>query len=140
MCSSDLLIAPGTPLVYDDLDPSLAIDEAGTLYLVWSRAEQTPKVYFSTMFRGRWTPALLISDATVDGRAPSIALSGKTAIISYLTPAGPVTKNYQTASLLKSASSLMDNPIPPLFGPPPGNPPGGDPPGGGGGPTGIRRE
>lgn len=134
------LIAPGAPLVYDDLDPSLAIDGSGTLYLVWSRAEQTAKVYFSTMIQGRWTPALLISEATVDGRAPSIVLSGKTAIISYQTPAGPVTRNYQAASLVQSAASLMDNPIPPLFGPPPGgdNPSGGG--GGGGGHVGIYRE
>jgi hypothetical protein len=124
------LINPGVPLIYDDLDPALAIDQAGTQYLVWSRAEQTAKVYFSTLIQGRWTPALLISDASISSRAPSITLNGTTAIITFQTPAGPVTKNYQTVRLVESAASLMDNPIPPLNSPP-ATPPGGDPASGG---------
>jgi hypothetical protein len=130
------LIAPGTPLVYDDKDPSLAFDQSGVPYLVWSRAEQTARVYFSMKLLGRWTPPMPISEDGVEGRAPSIALEGTTAIISYQSTAGPVAKHYETAVLVNSAASLMDNPIPPLYGPPPPN---GEPlPGGGGGSPGYR--
>jgi hypothetical protein len=111
-------IVPGTPLVWDDLGPALAIDPFGTPYLVWWRAEQTAKVYFSTLVSGAWTPALLISDERVDSRAPAITLNGTTALISYRTPSGTVTKSYETAVLIDSAASLMDNPIPPLNAPP----------------------
>jgi hypothetical protein len=134
------LVAPGVPLVYDDRDPVLAIDQAGGLYLVWWRAEQTARVYFSSLILGRWTPPMAISEAGVEGRSPAIAVSGPTATISYETPTGSVTKSFETTSLLYSAASLMDNPIPPLVTPPPGAP-GQDPvPGGGGvGGGGLRR-
>jgi hypothetical protein len=128
------LVAPGVPLVYDDLAPSFAVDQTGALYLVWWRAEQTPKIYFSTFILGRWTPAQQISDASVDSRAPSIALDGSWATITYRTPSGLVTKQVQTAILIDSPASLMDNPIPPLYGPPP--PPAGNEPSGGGGSAG----
>jgi len=123
-------ITPGTPLVYDDLGPALAMDDAGTPYLVWWRAEQTSKIYFSTLVGGVWTPPLLISDQSLDGRSPSIALRGKTALITYQTPSGLVTRSFQTGVLVDSAASLMDNPIPPL-GVPPSPPDGGGVPGGG---------
>ncbi len=134
------LVIPGVPLVYDDQDPALAIDPAGTEFLVWSRAEQTAKIYLSLLIQGRWAPAMLVSDASVDSRAPSIVLSGAVALITYRTPAGPVTKSYQTLRLVESAASLMDNPIPPLYSPPVA-PPGADPTtGGGGGGGGARKE
>ena len=124
-------ITPGTPLVYDDLGPALAFDDAGTPYLVWWRTEQTAKIYFSTLVRGVWTPPLLISEQSVDSRSPSIALHGTTAAVTYLTPAGLATRNFETGVLIESAASLMDNPIPPLNTPP--TAPGGDPSGGGNG-------
>ena len=114
------------------MDPALAIDQTGTMYLVWSRGEQTPTIYFSTFLGGRWTPALLISDAGVDSRAPSITLNGTTAVIQYRTPAGPVTRMYEAARLVESGASLMDNPIPPLSTPPSAPPSG---PAGPGDPT-----
>lgn len=122
-------ISPGTPLIWDDRTPSLAFDAFGTPYLVWSRAEQTAAIYFSTLVSGVWTPALRISDERVDSRAPAITLDGTTAVVTYRTPAGPVTKRFAAAFLLDSAASLMDNPIPPLGLPPSGGGPGGDIPG-----------
>lgn len=119
------LVNPGAPLVYDDRDPALAIDAAGTLYLVWWRAEQTAKVYFSTLTERGWTPALLLSNPEVDSRTPSIALDGSTATITYGTPSGPVTMIVEASILVQSGASLMDNPIPPLLGPP-STPGGGD--------------
>ena len=123
-------IAPGTPLVWDDLGPALAFDGFGTPYLVWWRAEQTAKIYFSTLVSGVWTPALLISDERVDSRAPAITLKGTTAVITFRTPSGAVTTNFEAAFLIDSAAKLMDNPIPPLNNP---SPPGGGLPGGGDG-------
>ena len=117
-------IAPGTPWVWDDLGPDLAFDGFGTPYLVWWRAEQTAKVYFSTLLSGVWTPPLVVSDGGVDSRTPSITLDGTTAIITYRTPSGMVTKKFEAAFLIDSAASLMDNPIPPLNAPP-SSPPGG---------------
>jgi hypothetical protein len=125
------LIAPDKALVYDEQEPSLACDRSGVPYLVWTRAEQVARVYFSMKLLGRWTPPVPISEEGVEGRAPSITVLGTIAVITYKTPAGPVTKNYETSVLMKSAAGLMDNPIPPLFGPP-SAPPGTDPlPGGG---------
>jgi len=126
-----LPITPGTPLVYDDLGPALAFDEAGTPYLVWWRAEQAGKIFFSTLISGVWTPPLLVSDQSVDSRKPSIALRATTAVITYLTPTGMVTRNFETGLLINSAASLMDNPIPPLVTPP-GSPGGGQSGGGDG--------
>ena len=122
-------ITPGTPLIWDDRTPALAFDGFGTPYLVWSRAEQTAAIYFSTLVSGIWTPALRISDERVDSRAPGITLEGTMAVITYRTPAGPVTKKIAAAFLLDSAASLMDNPIPPLGGPSPTDGPSGDLPG-----------
>ena len=124
-------ITPGTPLVYDDLGPALAFDGAGTPYLVWWRAEQTAKIFFSTLINGVWTPPLLVSDQSVDSRLPSIALRGTTALITYLTPTGMASKNFETGLLINSAAGLMDNPIPPLNTPP--TSPGGGQAGGGDG-------
>ncbi len=121
-------ITPGTPLVFDDLAPALAFDVGGTPYLVWSRSEQTAKVYFSTLISGVWTPPLLVSDPSVDSRGPSIAVRGTTAAITYQTPSGPATRSFESLLLIDSAASLMDNPIPPLNAPPV--------PGGGGTPSG----
>jgi len=126
-----LPITPGTPLVYDDLGPSLAFDSAGTPYLVWWTAGQTAKIFFSTLISGVWTPPLLVSDQSVDSRLPSITLRGTTAVITYVTPAGMDTKSFETGLLINSAASLMDNPIPPLNAPP--SSPGGGPAGGGDG-------
>jgi hypothetical protein len=123
------LVNPGLPLVNDDLDPALAIDQGGKPYLVWTRAGQTAEIYFSTLIQGRWSPAIRLSDPTVESRTPSITLNGSRAVIVYQTPAGPVTKIYETAILVDSGASLMDNPIPPLSTPPTAPPGGGNPTG-----------
>jgi len=122
------LVNPGVPLVYSDQSPALVIDQFGKPYLVWTRAEQTAKIYFTTQIKGRWSPGIVLSDPTVDSRTPSITLNGTAAVVTFQTPAGAVTKTYETAILVDSAASLMDNPIPPLAAPPP------TAPGGGGGP------
>ena len=59
-----------------------------------------------------------MSDQSVDSRLPSIALRGTTALITYLTPTGMASKNFETGLLINSAAGLMDNPIPPLNTPP----------------------
>jgi hypothetical protein len=120
------LINPDTPLLYDETDPSLAIGADGTMYLVWARLEQTPRIYFSTFVGGRWTPAFLISDPEVESRAPSIVLNGSKASISFKTPDGQVTRTFESGYLIESGMGLMDNPIPPL-GLPPGTPDSGSP-------------
>jgi hypothetical protein len=123
------LINPGIPLVYSDLSPALVIDQFGKPYLVWARAEQTARIYFTTLIRGQWSPGIVLSDPDVDSRAPSITLNGTAAVVTFQTPAGVVTKTYETAILVDSAASLMDNPIPPLDAPPPTDPEGGGGPG-----------
>src|SRR5262245_46940678 len=120
------LIAPNAPLIYEDQDPALAFDEAGVPYVVWSRVEQVARVYFSMKYMGRWTTPMPISEEGVVARTPSIAISGKTTVITYQTPSGTLTRSFLTSQLVQSATSLMDNPIPPLLGPE-------LPPGGGGG-------
>jgi hypothetical protein len=113
------------PYYYDQVDPALAFDDAGRPFLVWARNEQVPQIYFSTLVRGVWTPPLRVSDEGIASRAPSITLSGTTAIITYETDAGTVTKTYETATLLQSAADLMDTPIPPGHAPDPEDPGGG---------------
>lgn len=131
------LIDPGRPLVFPDQEPAFAIDSSGRPFLVWTRAEQTAKIYFSTLIEGKWSPAVLLSNPDVDSRAPSITLNGRAALITYRTPAGTVSMTYETGILVDSAASLMDNPIPPLVTPTPSPAP--DPNGGGGGPKGANR-
>jgi len=123
-----ILVNPGMPLVYSDQTPDLVFDNLGKPFLVWARAEQTAKIYFTTLIKGQWSPGFVLSDPTVDSRAPSITLNGKAAVVTFQTPGGSVTKVYESAILFNSAASLMDNPIPPLDAPPP------TAPGGGGGP------
>ncbi|HEV8701218.1 MAG TPA: hypothetical protein VGV60_08105 [Candidatus Polarisedimenticolia bacterium] len=113
-------IVAGMPLIWGDITPALAFDGFGTPYLVWARAEQTATVYFSTLMSGVWTPPLRVSDEGVDSRTPAITLDGTTAVITFRTPRGPVTKRFETGFLLDSAAKLMDNPVPPLEGPPAG--------------------
>lgn len=113
-------IYAGLSLVWSDLMPALAFDGFGTPYLVWTRAEQTATVYFSTLLSGVWTPPLRVSDERVDSRAPSITMDGTTAVITFSTPVGPVTKRFEVAFLIDSAAKLMDNPVPPLEAPPTG--------------------
>lgn len=125
------LVNPGTPLVYSDRSPALAFDAFGQPYLVWARADQTGRIYFSTMVRGRWSPPVLLSNPDVASQAPSITLNGTTAVVTFKTPSGLVTTTYESAVLINSAASLMDNPIPPLdLPPPPVDPTGSGGPGG----------
>ena len=130
------LVNPGVPLVYSDQSPALVIDQFGKPYLVWARAEQTTRIYFTTLIKGQWSPGFVLSDPTVDSRAPAITLNGKIAVVTFQTPPGSVTRTYETAILVNSAASLMDNPIPPLNGPPPTT----DPGGGAGGPSQAKRK
>lgn len=118
------IVPAGGPIPYDELDPALIFDAGGAPYLVWWRAEQIGQVYFSTLVRGAWSPPLRLSAAAVDSRRPTILLDGTTARISFQTPAGTVTRTYETAVLVESATNLMDTPIPPGYTPPPD---GGDP-------------
>jgi hypothetical protein len=131
------LINPGQALVYSDREPAFAMDQSGRPYLVWVRDEQTAKIYFSTLIEGKWSPAILLSNPEIDSRTPSIALNGRAAVVTYRTPAGPVSLTYETGILVNSAASLMDNPIPPLVTPPPSPTP--DPGSGGGGADGALR-
>jgi len=97
----------------------MVFDQFGKPFLVWVKTEQTTKIYFSTLVKGRWSPGFVISDPTVDSWAPSITLNGKAAVVTFQTPAGALTRTYETAILVNSAAGLMDNPIPPLAAPPP---------------------
>jgi len=130
------LINPGIPLVYSDVTPALIIDQSGKPYLVWTRAEQISKIYFATRIRGQWSPGIMLSDPRVDSRNPAITLNGKVAVVTFRTPAGAVTKTYETTVLVNSAAGLMDNPIPPLATPLPPT----DPAAGGGGPGSAHRD
>ncbi len=123
-----LIVADPGPYFYDELDPAVAFGPDGALYLFWWRPEQAGgRVYFSTLIGGRWSPPLLLSNEGVDSRRPAISLAGTTATITYRTPSGPVTKIFDTAVLVQSASNLMDTPLPP------GQTKQGDNQGGGGG-------
>jgi hypothetical protein len=111
-------VTPANPYAYDELDPILAFDFAGNPYLVWWRAEQTAKVYFSTRVNGFWTPPLLLSDPSVDSRNPAIVLNGSTAFVTWETSSGTGGATWDAATLLRSASNLMDSPLPPGLKPP----------------------
>lgn len=117
------------PLYYDQVDPDLAFDETGRPFLVWTRKEPIPQVYFSTMIRGVWTPPLRISSEGIAAFAPSVTLAGTTATITYETESGPIVQTFETGVLLQSAANLMDTPIPPGNVPDPGDPGGGGSPG-----------
>jgi hypothetical protein len=119
-------ITAGNSFGWDELDPMIAFDGLGTPYVVWWRAEQTPRVYFSTMVNGSWTPPLAIGAQDVEGKSPTISVRGSTAIIRYRTPSGPATAIYDASILIESAANLMDSPIPPGFKPPSDGSPGGN--------------
>ena len=110
------------PYFYDQVEPSLAIDDGGRPFLVWTRKEPIPQIYFSTLIRGVWTPPLRVSTPEIGGRAPSITVTGTIATITYETDSGPVVQTYEAAILLQSAANLMDTPIPPGNVPDPGSP------------------
>ncbi len=116
--TSPRLVTAGNPFGWDELDPTIAFDDLGTPFIVWWRAEQTPRVYFSTMVGGTQTPPLAIGAEDVAGKYPRISVRGSTAMIRYKTPAGPATAIYDASILLESAANLMDSPIPPGFKPP----------------------
>jgi hypothetical protein len=103
---------PG-PIPYDELDPAVAFDAAGTVYLVWWKKGPVGEVYFSTLVGGAWTPPLRLSAEGVDSGTPTIRLDGTRAVITWRTPGGPVTTVHETAVLVESAASLMDSPTPP---------------------------
>lgn len=99
----------------DELDPSVAFALDGRPYLVWCQVGQVAKVFFSTLVGGQWSRPVLLSDPTLDSRQPNLVLNGSTAIVTYNTAAGPITRIYDSAVLVESAASnnLMDTPIPP---------------------------
>lgn len=122
-----LVVADPGSYYYDELDPAAAFGPDGSVYLVWARLEQEGgRVYFSTMIGGRFSPPIPISADGVSARKPSIAVQGLSALISYRTPAGPVSTTFETAVLVQSAANLMDTPLPP------GQQPGAGDQGGGG--------
>jgi len=110
----------GLPL-RDELDPAVAFDAAGAPFVVWWRGGAVGEVVFSTRVGGIWTPPLRLSDAVVDSRLPSVAVEGTRATVSWTTPAGIVTRTFDTAVLINSATNLMDTPIPPGYSTDPGD-------------------
>ena len=77
-----------------DLDPVIAFDESGRPYVVWWRNQQgRGQVYLSVFLATRWMGALPVSDTDEDARTPTlVTLAGGQLQISYVTPAGKVTK------------------------------------------------
>ncbi len=99
----------------DEVDPSVAFALDGRPYLVWCQVGQVARIFFSTLVNGQWSRPVLLSDPTLDSRQPNLVLNGRTAMVTYSTAAGPVTRIYDSAILVQSAanSNLMDTPIPP---------------------------
>jgi hypothetical protein len=115
---------------WDQIEPRLLFDPAGTPYLVFTEAARNGRILFSTVARGVWTPTLPLSDGTIDSRSPGAAVLGDDLKVTWSTPTGVVTKTLPTTALVERATSLMDSPIPPGSNPKPDDPepPGGDEP------------
>lgn len=113
---------------WDQIEPRLMFDPAGTPFLLFTEAARNGRILFTTKARGVWTPPLPLSDGRVDSRTPGAALLGDALQVTWSTPVGMVSRLLPTAALVESATNLMDSPIPPGSNPDPDNPP---PPGGG---------
>jgi len=113
---------------WDQVEPHLMFDSAGTPYLLFTEAARNGRILFTTVARGVWTPPLPLSDGNVDSRSPGAALVGDDLQVTWSTPAGVVSKLLPTAGLVRSATNLMDSPIPPGSTTKPNDP---RPPGGG---------
>jgi hypothetical protein len=120
-----LVVATPDPMGYDALDPFLTFDRSGAAYLVWWVDAPVAKIYFSTLYRGSWTPPLQVSDPTVDSRRPSLVIDGPDATLVYETPSGQSFHLLGAHELVEAANNLMDSPIPPGNQPGPGGEPGG---------------
>jgi hypothetical protein len=116
---------------WDQVEPRLLFDPEGTPYLLFTEASRKARILFTTLSRkGGWTPPLALTDGTVDSRGPLAALLGTDLKVSWTTPTGTVTQLLPAASLLESATNLMDSPIPPGSSTAPDQPPPPDDPGG----------
>lgn len=111
----------------DQIEPRLVFDASGSPYVVFTEAARPSRIRFVTIARGAWTPALSISDETIESRMPLAAMTGDGAGLSvrWATPTGEVARVIQTATLVESATNLMDSPIPPGTTSSPGGPEGG---------------
>jgi len=114
---------------WDQVEPRLLFDPAGTPYLLFTEAARNGRILFTTVARGVWTPPLPLSDAKVDSRTPGAGFLGDALQVTWSTPSGVVAKVLPTSVLVESATNLMDSPIPPGSNPKPGDP---KPPSGGG--------
>jgi len=107
---------------WDQLEPRLLFDPAGTPYLVFTEAARQGRILFTTVARGVWTPPLPLSDDTVDSRSPGAVVLGDVLNVNWSTPGGVVTRTLPTTALVESATRLMDSPIPPGSGQTPDDP------------------
>ena len=107
------VVAIVDPMGYDQLDPVLVFDRAGTPFLLWWVDGQVNQIFFSTFNSGRWTPPLLLSEEAVDSQQPFPRILRSSLTVTYRTPSGRERLSLDVATLLATASSLMDSPIPP---------------------------
>jgi len=108
---------------WDQIEPRLLFDAAGTPYLVFTEAARNGRILFTTVARGAWTPPLPLSDGKVDSRTPGAVVLGDSLQVTWSTPVGMVSKALSTAALIESATNLMDSPIPPGSNTRPDEPP-----------------
>jgi hypothetical protein len=111
--TAPVLIAKPDLLGSDQVEPRLLFDTASVPYLLFTEAASPARVMFMTVSGGVWTPALGLSEKTVDSRHPTAALQGSDLKVTFATPSGSVQQVVPTATLMESATSLMDSPIPP---------------------------
>lgn len=88
----------------DDLEPRLAHNLHGDVYLIWwsSGPGSSASVSFSyfTRAQGRWSPRHLVSDAGVDSRRAEITIVEEARIqVRYQTPVGPELRDIQLSRL-----------------------------------------
>jgi len=85
----------------DDLDADLAYDASGRPHLIWWRNERDlGRIYFSLFLMTHWMEPLVVSEAEVDSRHPTligIAADGEI-LITYETPSGFVQQTIQLQS------------------------------------------
>lgn len=95
----------------DQIDPTLAVDSHGNIYLAYATADGAISLVVRNN-RGQWQPAVRVTNDGVRGSSPTLARVGERLILGYVVNGVVIIEEVPTDSTGTSTNSFEDGPDP----------------------------